>query len=110
MTEYKIVKTLLEERLKHNRKDTYLWLFSHHIVYSIAQSNIQNELIYIVYLDINSILSDCEIYHEMDRDKAIDAMHELSNFASLFVGYPKYVNTYTRICDLIQQLKLSYPV
>ena len=65
------------------------------------------ELIELVDEQIDQILKDCQIYHDMPEKKAIDAMIELASLASLYVN--RRENVYNQICHLLKQLQASYP-
>lgn len=59
---------------------------------------------------IDLLLKDCEITHQMSMNDAIDALIELSNYASIFVVSENHRGIYNRICKLIQEITKSYPV
>jgi hypothetical protein len=102
--------TLLDQRLSYQRRTVEFSLipYSGIIVDGIAISNDE----YIRFLldeRIDEILKDCEIYYEMSKDKAYDAMGELSNYAAIYcedMSSP----IYKKICNLIKNIIVSYPI
>lgn len=106
---YTYCPQFIQERCKHQRKQgKILTDFSFHIVSMIGIVKDSPYLIEEVVRQIDYILSDCEIYHGMTTDLAMDATSELSNWAALFVFKPKYSHIYARICQLLKTLQTSY--
>jgi len=102
---------LLRQRLLYSRKNEKLYLsaitFSMVTYFCIAKQ--PKHLLKMLDDNVDKILDDCEIYFNMDKEKAIDAMKELSNLASIYVEHEK-PQIYQRICHLIQQIRVSYPL
>jgi hypothetical protein len=102
---------ILDERckLKRQRRNQPLAPYSLVLVGFIAQLHNSPYLTELVTEKIDYILEDCEVFHGMDENKAIDAMGELSNWAAVFVDNDKYSHIYVRICELIRLIRVSYP-
>lgn len=106
---YTMFPLLLEERLKYTRKTSnnelapFSLAISRVFAYCPRDEYIQS----ILDEKIDNILSDCEIYFQMEKSKSIDAMMELSNYASIYVNVNEQM--YNRICDLILSIRRSYP-
>jgi hypothetical protein len=109
---YTNFQILLDQRLSYSRKLYKFYLssitFSMLIYFYIAKE--PRFLKEILDDKIDKILDDCEIYFNMDRERAVDAMRELSNLATTYVADENNPHIYQRICNLMDQIKVSYPV
>lgn len=103
---------VLQERcmMKRRRRNQPLATYSFFLVGLYSQLNNSEYLRELASEKINYILEDCEVFHDMNTIKAMDAMRELSNWAAMFVGDERYSHIYTRICELIRLIRLAYPL
>lgn len=51
-------------------------------------------------------LRECEVYLEMSRERAMDAIIELTNLSTLFVNTPEYF----QICEHLEKIRAAYPI
>ena len=100
---------ILNERVSYQRKTNQnsLSQLSKGLVSIIVNNNCSPFLLELLDENIDSILKDCEIYHGMTENKAVDALVELSSLACLFVYRNQPV--YDRICRGIKAIQSSYP-
>lgn len=115
MDYYKTIKmnsrftSLVEQRLQISRKnsDRQLEPISSEIVTLLAESN--EDVSMRAYLDekIDAILADCQVYFEMEKEKAYDQISELSNYAAIYAD--KRESIYDKICTLMRITCRSYP-
>lgn len=101
---------ILDERCSRCRKtcNSPLNTYSFKLVEILASMGEPSFLVDMIAEKIDIILSDCEIFHGMNREQAMDTVLELSNWAALFVSNQKYDHLYVRICGLIDSLLVSY--
>ena len=102
-----VFNRLLTERKSYSRRTSDLALssFTHAICYAIA---LQPKLLDSLTESVQMILDDCEVYYNMERERARDAIAELANLTAVYV----YTDTtiYTRCCRLLTSLRASYPI
>lgn len=100
---------LLSERCAKKRIDTdHLSLYSRELIKHFGESKDDPFLKEILDESMPVILRDCEIFINMSEAKAMDALSELANLACLYVKERGII--YYRICELIQRIRVSYPV
>ena len=108
---YSAYSALLEQRISYKRRTVEFSLIPYSGIIVETTSLSGNDAYIRSLLDnrIDEILKDCEIYYEMTRDKAYDAIGELSNYAAIYCD-DMSSPTYKKICRLIKQISVSYPV
>jgi hypothetical protein len=103
---------ILEKRLNYSRKNNNMYLSD--ITYNLLTYFFSsNESVYLKKLldkKIEKILDDCEIYFNMDKNHAYDAMRELSSLATVYVIDYENPHIYYNICNLIKNIRVSYPI
>jgi hypothetical protein len=100
---------LLHTRISKRRKDQErLSDYSLCIIglYDKCKSDILREAI---DSSILTILEDCDVFFQMSTEMAMDAMLELSNWASFYYT-DKDHTMYVRICEKISSVRASYPL
>lgn len=97
---------LLYQRTSHQRKLINQPLLP--LTQAIVRAVVEQQFL-MCWLDeqIDQILKDCEIFHNMSEQKAVDTLFELASIASLYVNRDE--TTYQRICKQIEQIRRSYP-
>lgn len=113
MSEIEIYETfpiILKERLSYTRKTNGpLAGFSFILASWIAQTRDSAYLREILDRDVHRILRDCEIFHQMSYAKALDALDELSELATIY-SLNQESDIYNKICLQIREIIASYPV
>lgn len=104
---YGLFPIILDQRLSYQRRfvNSTLVPFSSAIVFAICLSGD----IYIRSLldeKIGDILKDCEIYPGMEKNKCLDAISELSDYATIYCDNMESA-TYKEICSLIKRFSNS---
>lgn len=107
---YSVFPMILEQRLSYKRRSVNhpLAPFSHAIVYAIAILLYDQYIRELLDSKIREILEDCDIFFEMSEEQAMDAMSELSNYATIYADSQGEIYQY--ICNLIKRILVSYPV
>lgn len=100
---------ILDERITKKRQivDDELAKYSFFLLSLYAMAGESEQLLEQLNLQIDTLLKDCEIFYRMPESKAMDALQELSNLASLYVKMNDG-DIYTRICLLINTIRSSY--
>jgi hypothetical protein len=100
----------LDKRSCVSRKNVnnYLSTYSEIFVILISQKKYENLLLSLLTEKIDYIISDCDTYFNMPREKANDSIRELSNLASLYVYKNDLI--YNRIVTILTRLQNSYPI
>jgi len=108
---YSLFPLILQERMSYKRRtfNGKLAQYSHAIVFAMAVSERDEYIFGLLNEKIALLLQDCEIYHDMVIDKAMDAMAELSNFAAIYVNSNRQ-EIYHKITVMIKDIRVSYPV
>ena len=101
----------IQSRVELKRKDSnlYLSMVTKTIVLYWAENEHDGITKDIINQYIHDILNDCEIFCDMDRTKAIDALRECSSLAVIYVNDPDNILIYERITRLVKELMSSYP-
>jgi len=102
---------LIDQRVSTKRKDTNFPLSE--ISKYVAACIVHMKAPYlrdILSDHIEEILDDCEIYFNMPREKAYDARNECSQLAFLYVNDGENIRIYERICKIIADIRVSYPI
>lgn len=108
---YDLFPIILEQRLLYKRRSVNHALapFARAFVYAITVLSSDQYIHALLDDKISEILKDCEIFFEMTETQAMDALSELSNYATIYcvdMSSP----TYNQICRMIKQICVSYPV
>ena len=103
---YELFSSALHQRLSLKRRSVEYELsaLTHGIVFCIAHTR---TLKFILDDVVNEIIEDCQIYYDMEKNKAFDSLKELSNLAAVYVREDEQI--YRSIVQSIERLRASYP-
>lgn len=108
------LREVIRERLGHSRKTSQLALSQLSLQMSGCFALSKNEfpLFSILSENMERLLSDCDIskFPEIGREKAMDVLGELSNYACIFAPMAEKSEWYTRVVLLMEEIKSSYPL
>lgn len=101
---------LIIERLKISRQTSEKCLseFSKQMVLCFTVSKNNLELYNTIEPFMDELLLDCNIHFDMQLNKAMDTLSELSNYACIFGSQENNI-TYYNIIEKINIIKASYP-
>lgn len=109
---YESFPIVLNERISSQRKlyRNNLSPLTAYLVRCIAYTNDVSYLQELLSESINTILLDCELYYNMSKQKALDAIIELDSLASVYASEQseRYSLVYKRIKKLSEQLLRTY--
>lgn len=108
---YTVFPLILEQRVSCKRRTVNhpVAPFSNAITDLIVASSNDAYIRGLLDDKIGEILTDCEIYFEMEMNKVTDSISELSNYAAIYSDNIQSV-TYQQICKLIECISVSYPI
>jgi hypothetical protein len=95
--------TLRKQQKRKNDEDNNIKIISYNLIHNYTLSQNKELLETLLKSEMKDILIDCEIYPEMNKNKAIDCLYELSNLASIF-SIEKENWFYSKIILLISTL------